>query len=73
RRIERVRRQSRIAQICGVELGFCHHGVAEITANKTLIRLTAGGVHDVGTAIQWQAAITLMRPGLMTGAGDVST
>ncbi len=50
-----MRRQARIVQIAGVKLGFCHLGVAGITANEALIRPAEGRVHDVAVRVQRQA------------------
>ncbi len=45
--IERVRRQLRLAQIFEMQIGTRHRGVAQITANETLIGLPMSGVHDL--------------------------
>jgi hypothetical protein len=37
----------RLAQISEMKIGFRHRGVAQVTANETLIGLPVTGVHDL--------------------------
>jgi hypothetical protein len=42
-----VRSELRLAQIFEMQIGFRHRGVAQVTANETLIGLPVSDVHDL--------------------------
>jgi hypothetical protein len=47
RGVERVCCEQRLAQKFEMQIGFRHRGVAQVTANETLIGLPVSDVHDL--------------------------